>query len=305
MELPDKFIEYITKLNAEVLNGLCDTLANTAPSVSVRPNRLKGITAPEGARRVPWHDAGFYLAEREQFTFDPAMHQGLYYVQDASSMIVGTIVAKLTGDGVAVRYLDACAAPGGKTTAAIDALPTGSLVVANEYVPQRAAILAENVMKWGYPRIVVTRGDTARYTKLPAFFDIIATDVPCSGEGMMRKDAEAVAQWSPALVEECAQRQRMIVDNLWGSLRTGGYLIYSTCTFNGSDYVLYWFMFKWGLCPIFRPGHYSIREAILRKVSYHFVEYCCRMFREEISKCDSFVVSSNFDIHTIIRAIMF
>jgi 16S rRNA C967 or C1407 C5-methylase (RsmB/RsmF family)/NOL1/NOP2/fmu family ribosome biogenesis protein len=232
MELPDKFIEYITKLNAEVLNGLCDTLANTAPSVSVRPNRLKGITAPEGARRVPWHDAGFYLAEREQFTFDPAMHQGLYYVQDASSMIVGTIVAKLTGDGVAVRYLDACAAPGGKTTAAIDALPTGSLVVANEYVPQRAAILAENVMKWGYPRIVVTRGDTARYTKLPAFFDIIATDVPCSGEGMMRKDAEAVAQWSPALVEECAQRQRMIVDNLWGSLRTGGYLIYSTCTFN-------------------------------------------------------------------------
>jgi NOL1/NOP2/fmu family ribosome biogenesis protein len=99
-------------------------------------------------------------------------------------------------------------------------------------VPQRAAILAENVMKWGYPRIVVTRGDTARYTKLPAFFDIIATDVPCSGEGMMRKDAEAVAQWSPALVEECAQRQRMIVDNLWGSLRTGGYLIYSTCTFN-------------------------------------------------------------------------
>jgi NOL1/NOP2/fmu family ribosome biogenesis protein len=175
------------------------------------------------------------LPERLPFTFDPALHQGLYYVQDAASMAIAAIVSHLSEDGCPLRYLDSCAAPGGKTTAAIDALPAGSLVVANEYDFRRANILAENVAKWGNPRVVVSRGDTAKLSALGGFFDIVAADVPCSGEGMMRKDAEAAAQWSPALVAECAARQRQIVDNVWSALRPGGYMIYSTCTFNRDE----------------------------------------------------------------------
>lgn len=232
MNLPQQFIEQIESYGAPCLAGLCEALSSTAPEVSVRVNRRKGVAVPDGADRVAWCPSGFYLDGRRPFTFDPAFHQGLYYVQDASSMAISAVVATLTESRGPQVYLDACAAPGGKTTAAIDSLPDSSLVVANEYDFKRAAILAENIAKWGDPGVVVSRGDTARFRKLRSTFDIIAADVPCSGEGMMRKDPEAVAQWTPSLVHECAARQREIVDNLWPALKPGGFLIYSTCTFN-------------------------------------------------------------------------
>lgn len=223
MKLPDGF-----KTEFE---GLEEALITSDATISVRANENKGINIPEGVRRVRWCSNGWYLNERKAFTFDPAMHQGLYYVQDASSMIYGDIINQLSG-GMPVCYLDACAAPGGKTTEAIDILARGSLIVANEYVYARAEVLKENLIKWGSPDIVVSRGDTARFRSLPDVFDIIVADVPCSGEGMFRKEADAVAQWSPQLVEECAERQKQIVDNLWKALNPGGYMIYSTCTFN-------------------------------------------------------------------------
>ena len=234
MALPQAFIDEINSYGADCLSGLAEALTQSAPSVSVRVNRAKGAAVPDGAQIVPWCADGFYLDERPAFTFDPALHQGLYYVQDASSMAIARAV-KVISEAEGLRplvCLDACAAPGGKTTAMLSALPAGSTVVANEYDYRRAAILAENVAKWGNPRVMVTRGDTARFGELRHMFDIIAADVPCSGEGMMRKDDEAVSQWSPALVSECVARQREIVDNLWPALRPGGYMIYSTCTFN-------------------------------------------------------------------------
>lgn len=234
MVLPQEFISMIDAYGSPLLGGLAGALESTLPAVSVRANTRKGIAPPPGARLVPWAQSGWYLDTRPQFTFDPAIHQGLYYVQDASSMAVGAVAAALAA-GQPVRYLDACAAPGGKTTAAADALPQGSLIVANEYDHRRAAVLAENMAKWGCPASVVSRGDTAKFRSLQGFFDIIAADVPCSGEGMMRKDAEAVRQWSPALVAGCAARQKEIVGNLWPALRPGGYLIYSTCTFNRQE----------------------------------------------------------------------
>ncbi len=215
--------------------GLADALADTAPDVSVRVNTLKGCSVPADADRVPWCSTGYYLAERPQFTFDPALHQGLYYVQDASSMIAHTIARSLTADGTSVRWLDACAAPGGKTTAIIDALPKGSLMVANEFDFKRAAALLENVERWGSADVVVSRGDTNKFAKLPEFFDVVSVDAPCSGEGMMRKEAVAVQQWSPRLVQQCAALQREIVENVWHALRPGGVLVYSTCTFNLSE----------------------------------------------------------------------
>ena len=217
--------------------GLEEALAEE-PSVSVRVNPGKGAATPQGVTTVPWCPAGYWLDARAPFTWDPAMHQGLYYMQDASSMIVALAVRRAVeslGPAEGVLLLDACAAPGGKTTASIDSLPAGSFVVANEYMPARAAVLAENLAKWGSAATMVTRGDTARFRKLRHTFDIVVADVPCSGEGMFRKDPEAVRQWTPALVQECAVRQREIIANLWEALRPGGVMIYSTCTFNRAE----------------------------------------------------------------------
>ncbi|MBR5436234.1 MAG: rRNA cytosine-C5-methyltransferase [Muribaculaceae bacterium] len=229
--LSKDFIALLKSYPTDIFNRIEGDLASR-PTVAVRVNPLKGVDSLDAQKPVPWALNGFYLTERFPFTFDSAFHQGLYYVQDASSMIIGRIIKQITDDGVPVTYLDACAAPGGKTTAAISALPSGSVVVANEYEPRRVAPLCENLMKWGYPSTIVTAGDTRQFRCLQGFFDIIAADVPCSGEGMMRKDEEAVEQWSRALVDSCAERQREIVDNLVDALRPGGYLIYSTCTFN-------------------------------------------------------------------------
>ena len=231
MRLPDGFTDMLAHMGGEAFTRLPEALASESP-VSVRFNAGKGMTPPEGVDPVGWCGQGCYLSERPSFTFDPALHQGLYYVQDASSMFIDHVVRQLTVDGRPVRYLDACAAPGGKTTAALDALPKGSLVVANEFVAARAAVLRENLTKWGAPLTVIKHGSTDRFAADGAQFDIVAADVPCSGEGMMRKDPKAVEQWSTALIDQCVTRQREIVDNLWPALASGGYFIYSTCTFN-------------------------------------------------------------------------
>ncbi len=147
---------------------------------------------------------------------------------------VAAMVATESG-GAPLRWLDACAAPGGKTTAIASQLPAGSVLVANEFDQRRYGSLVENVAKWGDPRVACVRGDAARFGRMAGVFDVVSADVPCSGEGMMRKDAEAAAQWSPALVADCARQQWRIVDALWQSLRPGGTFIYSTCTFNRSE----------------------------------------------------------------------
>lgn len=230
-EIPSGFVREIESYGSPLTQGLAAAL-DGEPSVAVRVNPAKGV--PDGkwdaTRPVPWCAEGFYLPERPLFTADPHLHQGRYYVQDASSMIIARVVAGLA-DGRPVSYLDACAAPGGKTTAALSALPPGSVAVANEFDRKRHVILCENLAKWGIPA-TVTQGSVGRFGSYPASFDIVAADVPCSGEGMMRKDAEARRQWTPALTAQCASLQREIIADLWPAIRPGGYLIYSTCTFN-------------------------------------------------------------------------
>lgn len=236
--LPEQFIDMLATLGHPAYSRLAATLCSTEPPVSVRYNPQKNSgSAPLFADilPVPWNSAGVYLTSRPAFTLDPRLHQGRYYVQEASSMAAAAAVSHAAGvvdcGARPLRFLDACAAPGGKTTAAIDVLPPDTFIVANEYDPRRAQVLTENLAKWG-AEAFVSRGDAASMPFPEGFFDIIAADVPCSGEGMMRKDEIAVSQWSPRLVSECAERQRAIVTNLWKALRPGGYMIYSTCTFN-------------------------------------------------------------------------
>ena len=233
MILSQEFIGQLQGLLPDEWEALVEAITASEPSVAVRVNEARGAKVPADARRVPWCAEGFYLADRPAFTFDTDWHAGHYYVQDASSMFITHVIKHFVHEPV--RYLDLCAAPGGKTTAAMQALPQRSLTVANEIVPSRARVLADNVIRWGIPRCVVTSNTPANLGKFSGFFDVIATDVPCSGEGMMRKDDEAVAQWSPALVEQCAQRQREILADVWPALRPGGLLIYSTCTYNRKE----------------------------------------------------------------------
>lgn len=267
--LKPEFLKMIASLDDGRFASLAETLTETAPEVSVRLNPRKLSPAggtPFPGEPVPWCGGGIYLSERPKFTFDPALHQGVYYVQDASSMIMGAVAAELSRRlaGGPLLWLDACAAPGGKTTAALDALPSGSLVVANEFDYGRAEILAENVAKWGSPYTVVTRGDTARFRAVGEVFDVVAVDAPCSGEGMMRKDATARQQWSAALVEECVARQKEIISNVWDALRPGGYLVYSTCTFNTreNEEMVEWLCGEYGAEPVDMEFPFVIDGAV-------------------------------------------
>lgn len=233
--------EFLRMLRSQSFDAepVIDALQAAEPSVSVRVNPHKGVSVPEGALRVPWSRNGFYLNERPVFAADPGWHQGMYYVQEASSMAeeaaVRTVVKKYFGDREDLCVLDACASPGGKSLGAMAALPAGAYIVANEPDRHRANILAENLGRWGFPDVSVTRADARSFSKLKSQFDIIIADMPCSGEGMMRKEEKAVTQWSESLVDSCAALQREIAGALMEALRPGGVLIYSTCTFNPQE----------------------------------------------------------------------
>lgn len=213
------------------------------PSVSIKLNRRKEMLPEmigyEEMMPVKWCRSGYYLPSRPKFTLNPLLHAGVFYVQDASSMIYETIAEKIVPSafdtGSTLRVLDLCAAPGGKTTSLINAIPDGSLIVANEFVNSRASALRENLIKWGYPDIIVTNSATSAFGRLSEAFDIVAVDAPCSGEGMMRKEETAVSQWNPGLQKQCAALQRKILTDAIEALKPGGFLIYSTCTFNREE----------------------------------------------------------------------
>ena len=203
------------------------------PSVSIRLNPYKAPDGAGGGTVVPWCRYGRYLDSRPPFTSDPMMHAGLYYVQEAASMSVHHIISCVATGPVCM--LDLCAAPGGKSQAALSALPQGSFLVANDPVRQRAGILCENMAKFGHPGVAVANSDAAGFARGGFSFDIILVDAPCSGEGMFRKDTEAAAMWSEAKVEECAALQRAILEDIWPCLKPGGILVYSTCTYNTAE----------------------------------------------------------------------
>lgn len=211
-------------------------------AIRLNPFKAAGVNLPilEGAQPVPWSPYGRILAERPVFTLHPLFHAGCYYVQDSSAMFVGHVFRKLLASlRPGARVLDLCAAPGGKTTDLAASLRESFgddfLLVSNEVMKDRVRVLDDNVARWGDPNVVVTNVDPAAFASLGEFFDVIVADVPCSGEGMFRKDAKAEEQWSPELVRMCAARQKRILADAWPSLRKGGVLVYSTCTYEESE----------------------------------------------------------------------
>lgn len=236
--LPTAFEVYTKQLFGEKRYNIFFKSLQQSSSVSIRLNPFKTSETTQIANRyepipIAWCKEGFYLNVRPNFTFDPLFHAGAYYVQEASSMFLSHVLRHLVRKPVAL--LDFCAAPGGKTTCARTAIKEGSIVFSNEPINKRAQILAENVQKFGHSDVVVTNNYPMDYKKSKLEFDVIVADVPCSGEGMFRKDPQAISEWSEQNVVNCRQLQRSIIADIWENLKPGGLLIYSTCTFNALE----------------------------------------------------------------------
>ncbi len=203
---------------------------------SVRFNLTKKITDAENtlpvSMPVPWCDAGFYLQHRPSFTFDPLFHAGCYYVQEASSMFLEQALKQKTNLRQPLKVLDLSAAPGGKSTHLQSLISNESLLVSNEVIKNRCHILNDNIIKWGSANVVVTNNDPSAFKKLPAYFDVVVVDAPCSGSGLFRKDPEAINEWSTNNVALCSQRQQRILADVLPALKDGGLLIYATCSYS-------------------------------------------------------------------------
>ena len=231
----DEFDAFIHSLDVPVTTSirLNPAKINTVsqPELAVSPSPLERV----GERLIPWTENGYYLSERPSFTFDPLFHAGVYYVQESSSMFLEQAFRAIPFIDNPIRVLDLCAAPGGKSTHLLSLMNQDSLLVSNEPIANRNHILRQNLSRWGNSNVVVTQNKASDFAKLGAFFDVIVIDAPCSGEGLFRKDKNAITEWSEANVTMCAERQRDILTNIVQCLKPNGYLIYSTCTFEEAE----------------------------------------------------------------------
>lgn len=200
-----------------------------APVVSVRNHPHRDASWP-GADRVPWHPQGRILSERPRFILDPLWHAGCYYVQEASSMLLHRALEKMQLPDHPV-VLDACAAPGGKSTLLQSYFMDAALVWSNEVVKSRVGALVQNVSRWGFANRVVSQLDPARLGQVSAWADAVVVDAPCSGSGLFRKEPGWQNGWSLETVAHCAARQRRIVADLLPALKPGGWLVYATCSY--------------------------------------------------------------------------
>lgn len=214
----------------------------TDSPISIRLNTHKTgqqsldlLSTPDSSSKIPWTENGYYLKQRPSFTLDPSFHAGAYYVQEASSMLLEQAIRQCVGNKDAIRALDLCAAPGGKSTHLLSLLSLDSLVVSNEVIRSRATILAENMMKWGHSNGVVTNNDPEDFQRLTGFFDLMVVDAPCSGEGLFRKDSGAMNEWSVDNANLCSLRQHRILHDIWPALKEDGLIVYSTCTYNPEE----------------------------------------------------------------------
>jgi 16S rRNA C967 or C1407 C5-methylase (RsmB/RsmF family) len=302
MLLPDDFIRYTREvMGDERFQQYLKSFDEEVPiSIRLNPAKTQGLTITEGAQPVPWCQDGYYLPRRPQFTMDPLLHAGCYYVQEAASMFLDEILRQhlpsnlssrtsdISPQTSALRHqpsdispqtaLDLCAAPGGKSTLLRSALPKDCVLYSNEPIRNRASILLENVTKWGYKSHIVTCNYPKDYRASKLRFDVILCDVPCSGEGMFRRDEATIREWSLQNVEKCWQLQREIVSDAWTCLNDGGLLIYSTCTFNTKENEenIRWMLneFEAEVLPVEVKPEWHITSSLLKdfdKPVYRFI----------------------------------
>ena len=234
--LPQKLLSSLTNLPGYNQDSFVRVheLGDQITSVRLNPAKPFDLAAHSflnNSNAIPWCANGFYLQERPLFVTDPLWHAGAYYVQDASSMFIKHIIENIIPDPEDKMVLDLCAAPGGKSTLLASYFNKG-LVVSNETIKSRNAILVENMTKWGNDGVVVTQNDPSHFKALPHFFDLMVVDAPCSGSGLFRKNPDAINEWTEEAVLHCSTRQERILEDSLVALKEGGYLIYSTCSYS-------------------------------------------------------------------------
>ncbi|MEI6729063.1 MAG: hypothetical protein WCK98_05465 [bacterium] len=231
-------------------------------SIRLNPNKISSFEALQKNSEVdlnftpiPWAKYGYYLNHKLESSLNPLWHAGSYYVQEASSMILSQLI-DFSKD---LKVLDLCAAPGGKSTLISSLLTPNSLLISNDVVPKRLRILIENLNKWGRSNNVVTINQPKDFAKLSEAFDVILIDAPCTGEGLIRKNPYVLNAWSEKTVEGCQKRQIEILSQIAASVKIGGHLIYSTCTFNieENEEVIGWFLENF---PEFKLKHFDLDE---------------------------------------------
>lgn len=244
MKLPTDFVNKYHKLmgDQEADEFISSFDQPTTPGFRINP--LKAVQPSNLDLSSPTLHCQFgYHGQVSGKTVD---HQsGAVYSQEPSAMYVGEVAHPNLGE----KVLDLCAAPGGKTTHLGSYLQNTGLLIANEIDSKRAKALVENVERFGMTNTIVTNTNPDRMAaQLPGFFDRILVDAPCSGEGMFRKDPDAIQYWSLDYPVECAERQRTILAQAVKNLKPGGELIYSTCTFapEEDEQIIAWLVETYG-----------------------------------------------------------
>ncbi len=272
------------------------------PVTSLRLNRSKLCNLPfEKALPIAWHPDGFFLSKRPAFVADPYFHAGGYYVQEASSMLLYNLI-DFESD---LTILDLCAAPGGKSTLLAAAMSENSLLIANDIVFKRAKILSENLSRWGNPRCIVTNSPPKAFARLKDNVDVLVIDAPCSGEGLFRKDDQAVSQWSTTNIKICASRQKKIIADSLPCLKKGGTLIYSTCTYASeeNEEIVLWLLKSFPEIEIYpkegleKFGATSVNIAGVDHAAYHCYPHKFKgegLFLTRLRRKGNFSINSKF-----------
>ncbi len=231
--LPQAFLARMEKLLGNEYPAFVQALLEGKAEHAFRVNTVKLTVSdfeslpPFGGGRVPYTPDGFYHDE-EKIGRHPYHHAGMVYSQDPGAMSALQAVTIQPG----WRVLDVCAAPGGKSAQIAAAIGEDGVLVSNEYISSRCKLLVGNIERLGIPNALVLNMDSATLREhFPAYFDLVVVDAPCSGEGMFRKSEDARRMWSEENVAHCAARQEDILADAAETVRAGGYLLYSTCTF--------------------------------------------------------------------------
>lgn len=271
MNLPVELTERLKNQFGDAYSELIESFQQPSPtSIRINPKKAAAVTG----EKIQWTDYGYYLDKRPSFTLDPLFHAGTYYVQEASSMFMEQIFQQLIVTDEPLVVLDLCAAPGGKSTHIASLLNEKSILISNEVINSRSKVLTENIVKWGYGNVLVSNNDPKDFHSFKHLFDVILVDAPCSGEGLFRKDNEAVTEWSPESAHLCSVRQRRILNDIIPCLKPGGLLIYATCTFNPEENEnnIGWLCKEYPLecLPLTLKGDWGIEERKNGKcLSYH------------------------------------